>query len=833
LSIQLFENLFLLLILLSLSFFFSGSETAFFSLPRVVAERLKQASASGKRVAEMLDQPNRLLVTILLGNLTANILISEIIGVWSLRIFDPLPYSNSNYFGGFAAILLTTAVLLLFAEIAPKTLAINNAERFSLGAAIPLKAFSNAVYPLLRTVLLFTDSILRLFGISKGETDSVVTEEELKTLVAMSEEEGVLESSERLMIHRIIEFGDTLVRDVYVPRTDMVRVRFPVYGKTVDDIKGIVYAKDLFPYFWRGQANIPISRFIRPAYYVPETKKVRDLLREFQTGRLHMAVVVGEYGGTKGLVTLEDLIEEVVGEIFDEYDVRQSERRPLGSPGRKCARARMRHGRRPDIRAAGACAGPERVDRARRFHVPGRESGGSPDQNRAHLVPIQRRPRAGRGGKTVMDLTDTLLLAGLLLAILMSAFFSGIETGLISLNRIALRRREEKGESRAVMLGSLLQRPERLLATILVGNNLVNVTATVIFLMWSTRLWGSARAEWLTPLALTPILLVMGEILPKTTFRHRADTLSPAFAPFLRAIVFLFSPGVNALTRISNRLTGLLGGDEKHSPFMSREDVRLLFLEGERNGVIEEDERELIHGVIDFGTTTVREVIVPRIDMIAVRDDATWEEVCETYEAHGHSRLPVYHEKIDEIVGMVYIFDLMRAGKPPEGDTIREFIRDIPFIPESKRIQDLLQEFRQKQMFMAIVVDEYGGTAGLVTLEDLIEEIFGEIRDEYDVKELPVKNLGAGLFVLDARMHRDEAEELLGIKLPEGEYETLGGFIFERLGRIPRKGESFQYDNCQVTILEASERAVTRVRFKLGQAGGKRRSKGRKQGKKH
>ena len=341
-SIQLFETLFLLLILLSLSFFFSGSETAFFSLPRVVAERLKRASAAGGRVAGLLGQPNRLLVTILLGNLAVNILISEIIGVWSLRIFDPLPYSN--YIGSLAAILFTTTVLLLFAEIAPKTLAINNAERFALGAAIPLKAFSNAVYPLLRVILFFTDSILRLFGISKGETDSVVTEEDLKTLVAMSEEEGVLESSERLMIHRIIEFGDTLVRDVYVPRTDMVRVRqditveqlttimkesghsrFPVYGKTVDDIKGIVYAKDLFPYFWRGQANIPISRFVRPAYYVPETKKVRDLLREFQTGRLHMAVVVGEYGGTKGLVTLEDLIEEVVGEIFDEYDIRESE----------------------------------------------------------------------------------------------------------------------------------------------------------------------------------------------------------------------------------------------------------------------------------------------------------------------------------------------------------------------------------------------------------------------------------------------------------------------------------------------------------------------------
>jgi CBS domain containing-hemolysin-like protein len=341
LSAQLLENLLLLLILLSLSFFFSGSETALFSLPRVAVERLKQSSPAGRRVADLLYQPNRLLVTILFGNLAVNIVISEIIGVWSLRIFDPLPYSD--YLGSLVAIMFTTIMLLLLAEIAPKTLAINNAERFSLGVATPLKAFSRAVYPLLSVILLSTDSILRLFGVRKGETDSVVTEEELKTLVTMSEEEGVLESRERLMIHRIIEFGDTLVRDVFVPRTDMVRVkhdttveqltatmkesghsRFPVYGKTVDDIRGIVYAKDFFPYFWRGQTNIPISRFIRPAYYVPETKKVRDLLREFQSGRLHMAMVVGEYGGTKGLVTLEDLIEEVVGEIFDEYDIRES-----------------------------------------------------------------------------------------------------------------------------------------------------------------------------------------------------------------------------------------------------------------------------------------------------------------------------------------------------------------------------------------------------------------------------------------------------------------------------------------------------------------------------
>jgi CBS domain containing-hemolysin-like protein len=412
-------------------------------------------------------------------------------------------------------------------------------------------------------------------------------------------------------------------------------------------------------------------------------------------------------------------------------------------------------------------------------------------------------------------LADIVLPLVLFLTFLLSAFFSGMETGLISLNRIALRRREEEGDRRAAILAKLLQRPERLLATILVGNNLVNVTATIILLVWATRLLNSpAKAEWLTPLVLTPLLLIMGEILPKTTFRRKADVLAPAFAQLLRAVVFLFSPAVTILTGFTDRLAAFLGDDERRSPFMNREDIRLLFLEGEKGGTIEKDERELIHGVIDFGTTTVREVIVPRIDIVAVKDSATWEEVCEVFETHGHSRLPVYRDKIDQIVGMVYIFDLMRAQDPPEGGSIREFIREVPFIPESKRIQDLLQEFRQKQMFMAIVVDEYGGTAGLVTLEDLIEEIFGEIRDEYDAKELPGTDLGEGVFILDARMHTDEAEELLEIEFPDGEYETVGGFIFEKLARVPRKGESFQYENYQVTILEATDRAVTRVRFK-------------------
>lgn len=338
-----------MLILLLLSAFFSGSETALFSLPRVVIGRLRRTTGSGKHVAHLLDDPNRLLITILLGNLTFNILFSELVGVQALHIFEPFPYST--YLGSIAAVIVSTGLILLFGEIAPKTFAILNAERFALTVAMPLRLFSQIVLPILRVVLLLNNAILRAFGIDQEESPSISSEEELKTMVELGEEEGVLESSERMMIHKVFEFGDTLVRDVYVPRPEMVRVksditveeltnimretghsRFPVYGDTVDDIKGIVYAKDLFPYFWRGQTNIPISRFLRPAYYVPGTKKVSDLLREFQTGRLHMAIVVGEYGGTRGLVTLEDLVEEVVGEIFDEYDERKMivERLPDG-----------------------------------------------------------------------------------------------------------------------------------------------------------------------------------------------------------------------------------------------------------------------------------------------------------------------------------------------------------------------------------------------------------------------------------------------------------------------------------------------------------------------
>lgn len=411
-----------------------------------------------------------------------------------------------------------------------------------------------------------------------------------------------------------------------------------------------------------------------------------------------------------------------------------------------------------------------------------------------------------------MNTADMALLCLLFATVLMSAFFSGIETGVISLSRVRLKQKEEKGSRHARIISELLRGPERLLTTILLGNNLVNITATMVFLLWAERRWGMRQAEVLTPLILTPLILVFGEVLPKAVFRHKADTLALMFADALKFTAVALSPGVILLTRVTDRFTRFLGA-EKRSPFIGREDIRLMLIGGEESGVMAKGERELIKGVIDFGTATVREIMVPRIDIVAIKDDMPWGEICEVFEKSGHSRLPVYHEKIDDIVGIIYVFDIMRAGRPPQAKSIREFVRPVEFIPESKKVHDLLHEFRRKQMFMAIVVDEYGGTGGLVTLEDLIEEIFGEIHDEYDVQKPPVTDLGEGLYVLDARMHKEDVAELLGSALPDGEYETVGGFVLERMGRIPKKGESFRHNDFQITILEANDRAVLRVKF--------------------
>jgi CBS domain containing-hemolysin-like protein len=245
-----------------------------------------------------------------------------------------------------------------------------------------------------------------------------------------------------------------------------------------------------------------------------------------------------------------------------------------------------------------------------------------------------------------------------------------------------------------------------------------------------------------------------------------------------------------------------------------------VFTEGLESGAIELAEQEMIHSVIELGTTMVKEIMVPRTRMVAVSSRATQSELVELFRESGYSRMPVFKERIDSIVGIVNVFDIIRKGLDAHVDTsIEPFVRPAYYVPDTKRVGELLQELRARKIHMAIVVDEYGGTDGIVTLEDAVEEIFGEIQDEYDAEPPSIEKVEDNTFVADADLDIEEAEKVLGLELPHEDAETIAGFILNRAGKIPAPGETVRYGNVTFTVVEAEEHSLSKVRITLGQEG--------------
>lgn len=327
-----------LFFLVLLSALFSGSETALTAINRAKVRKLSEDNVRGaKRLEALLENPSRLLSAILLGNNLVNILAASVATNIAVQA-----YGNIGI--GIATGILTF-IILVFGEITPKTFAIRNPERFALAFFLLISGLVYILYPISRLLVIVANGILKLVGQKSIKEGPFLTAEELKTLVVLGEEEGVIEEKERKMIHSILEFGYTVAREIMVPRTEMVCVRvtqtigealeiaqehgfsrIPVYEKNIDNIVGILYVKDLLNFITRGRTELKVKDLSREAYYVPETKRVDELLKEFQLNKVHMAIVVDEYGGTAGLVTLEDVLEEIVGEIFDEYDFKEEAR---------------------------------------------------------------------------------------------------------------------------------------------------------------------------------------------------------------------------------------------------------------------------------------------------------------------------------------------------------------------------------------------------------------------------------------------------------------------------------------------------------------------------
>src|SRR6266849_654977 len=411
------------------------------------------------------------------------------------------------------------------------------------------------------------------------------------------------------------------------------------------------------------------------------------------------------------------------------------------------------------------------------------------------------------------DAEAWLQLLIMLVALFICGVASAAETALTSISRIKLKNLIEEGDKRAASIEHLLAKPNSTLATILVFNSVAVIVAssmaTVLALRFSEN-WG----ELLSSVFLSLFVLIFCEITPQTAAVQNPLRWARVPVNPVRVAVWLLRPVVWFLTAITSLFVPMLGGQIKHrGPFVTEEELRLLVTVGEEEGVLEEEETEMIHSIFEFADTTVREVMVPRIDMVTLESDASVNDAVDLAMEGGFSRIPVYEQSIDNIIGVLYTKDMLKQLRDGhENVPIRSLVRPAYFVPVTKKLDDLLREIRQRRIHMVIVIDEYGSVAGLVTIEDLVEEIVGDIRDEYDREENLYEKINQYEYIVDAKMSIDEFNELMETELENDGYDTLGGFLYAQLDKIPVPGDTITFENLTFTVIDTRGRRITKVR---------------------
>jgi putative hemolysin len=407
---------------------------------------------------------------------------------------------------------------------------------------------------------------------------------------------------------------------------------------------------------------------------------------------------------------------------------------------------------------------------------------------------------------------NPLILASTAFVILLvlSAVFSGSETAFFSLSRFDLERLDPHSRARRLM-----KDPEKLLITILIGNTLVNTAAASIGAIVALHLSPTSRPAGVTityeVLIVTLIILVFGEVTPKMLATQRNIGVARIGGVVLGGVMRPFRFLVDFLAAFVFRIGGRLAKSDR--PFITAEELRTIVAVEEERGTLEEQERDMIHSVMEFGDTVVRELMVPRADMECLEDSTTVAETVVRAKELGFSRLPVYDGDIDHIVGVLYVKDLLRLDMDADrGRPIAGFVRPAYFTPENKKADELLRELQRKRIHIAIVVDEYGGTAGLVTLEDLVEEIVGDIRDEYDEEEPLIRAVDEQTVVADGSVRIGELGEELGVEIEAGDVDTLGGYLMDAFGRIPGVGETLERNGLGFVVEAVEEQRITKVR---------------------
>lgn len=414
-----------------------------------------------------------------------------------------------------------------------------------------------------------------------------------------------------------------------------------------------------------------------------------------------------------------------------------------------------------------------------------------------------------------MSSSEAVQLGIIVVLILLSAFFSSAETALTTVNKIKMKSLADSGNKRAQTLLTVTENPGKMLGAILIGNNIVNITASSLTTSLMLSLFGNVGVSIGTGV-LTLLILIFGEISPKTLATVYAEKLALAYAGIILMIMRILTPVIFITNKLSGIVLMLLGVDPSaRRDVMTENELRTYVDVSHEDGVIEQEEKQMIYNVFDFGDTQAKDIMVPRVDMASVDVNASYQEVFQLFKDEQFTRLPVYEDSVDNVIGVLNIKDLLfHTG---EAFSIRELMREPYFTYEYKKTSELMEEMRQGSINFTIVLDEYGATAGLITLEDLLEEIVGEIRDEYDKdEENLIQKISDREYLIEGSMKLDDVNDALNLHLHSEDYDSLGGLIIENLDHLPGEGEEITTaSGIRLVVDSVDKNRIDKVRMYL------------------
>ena len=413
-----------------------------------------------------------------------------------------------------------------------------------------------------------------------------------------------------------------------------------------------------------------------------------------------------------------------------------------------------------------------------------------------------------------MDSSFTWQLVILVILIALSSFFSAAETALMSLNKIRIRHLVDENIKGAKLLEKLTNAPNKLLGSILIGNNIVNIGASALASSLAMKLFGDSGVALATGV-MTVLVLIFGEITPKTIAKQKSEQISLRIIKIINIVVKVLTPLVFVFTQISQVFIKLLGAEpDVNESFITQEELKTMVGVSEEEGVLEEEEKEMIFNVFEFGDLQVKDVMIQRVDIVAVNVDVTYDEILDVIKQEQFSRIPVYNETIDDIVGVLNIKDLLFISEEEKKNfDIKKFMRDPFYTFEFKKVMELFSEMKKSRNHISIVLDEYGGTVGIATIEDLVEEVVGEIEDEYDQEEKEIQCINEKEYMLEGSTRLHDVKDIIGVDLESDEFDSIGGLILGEIGRFPEEKEEVTYKNIKFIVEQVDKNRIRKVRM--------------------